>query len=425
LIRISHFRASLISNRKNILDKLKKKYIWGGMLAGVFLLAMGLGIYVVSSNRSSKITQKSVEEQVESLLDSESLEKSVNFKDTIVQKEKSEIVEETTTAPVQVEESTQVPHTSYCDTNDCAKSPLSGLKCQSATKRPIGVMVSTDKPARPLSGLSKADMVFEMPVITGSVTRIMGIFVCNIPEQVGSVRSARHDFISLIRGLDGMYAHWGGSHFALDELSSGKRYTGENLGKIDDFNALSMGIPFYRVNWSYAPHNGFVNLVNLVSIAKSKGYRTENNYKTTYQHLEDSQVQGEKVWTQGDLRIGYSGSYGVRWDYNPELNEYTRFWNGVMDMDRYYNVPIKAKTIISFKASSRQIEGQYNTIDIYGSGEASYFMNGKEYKGVWEKKDFVSPLIFKDTQGNIQKFVPGLIWVEIVEPSQTVSWTKR
>jgi hypothetical protein len=52
-------------------------------------------------------------------------------------------------------------------------------------------------------------------------------------------------------------------------------------------------------------------------------------------------------------------------------------------------------------------------------------MNGKEYSGTWkkDKSKLDSKLFFYDESGAEIKFVPGQIWVEILEPGQALRWT--
>src|SRR3990167_1280909 len=92
--------------------------------------------------------------------------------------------------------------------------PLTGQKCENYNRRPLAVMLAVDSVARPLSSIYVADVVVEMPVVKDSINRFMGIYVCNKPEEIGSVRSARHDFIPLAAGFDAIYSHWGGSNFS-------------------------------------------------------------------------------------------------------------------------------------------------------------------------------------------------------------------
>src|SRR3989344_1934851 len=77
-------------------------------------------------------------------------------------------------------------------------SSLRGENCENYKARPIAVMLASDPAARPLSGVSQADISVEMPVTPDGVTRIMSIFQCNKPNEIGSVRSARVDFLPLV-----------------------------------------------------------------------------------------------------------------------------------------------------------------------------------------------------------------------------------
>jgi hypothetical protein len=74
--------------------------------------------------------------------------------------------------------------------------------------------------------------------------------------------------------------------------------------------------------------------------------------------------------------------------------------------------------------ASRQIEGQYNDVDVAGSGKARIYRNGEEILGTWRKdaSDQTKKLYFYDSAGEEIKFVPGQIWVEVVQTNQGVSW---
>ena len=75
--------------------------------------------------------------------------------------------------------------------------------------------------------------------------------------------------------------------------------------------------------------------------------------------------------------------------------------------------------------------GRYNNInmgdpwfDTKDSGEAYFYMNGKETRGTWkkDKKSLESKLTFLDEAGKEIMFVPGQIWVEVLEPGQGRKW---
>lgn len=290
------------------------------------------------------------------------------------------------------------------------KSFLSGAECENYNRRPIAVMLAGDVIVRPLSGLSLADLVVEMPVITDSITRLMAVFVCNDPSEIGSIRSSRHDFITLAQGFDAIYAHWGGSHFALDRLKK---------SGVDNIDALSNPYQsFYRKDGILPPHNGFSSMERLLNASKKLNYRLENKFEG-YLHIDLSPVQDKS----GILEVGFVGPYKVKYQYNPKTNAYLRFRGGTPEIDKLTGRQIEAKNVVIVRADSRQIEGQYNDVDIEGRGKAAFYRNGEELIGYWEKdeSDYSSKLYFFDENGEI-KFVPGQIWIEVVEPSQDVTW---
>lgn len=75
--------------------------------------------------------------------------------------------------------------------------------------------------------------------------------------------------------------------------------------------------------------------------------------------------------------------------------------------------------------------GRYNNLemgdpwfDTKDSGDAYFYFNGQQYHGSWkkDKSKLESKLAFFDEAGNEVKFVPGQIWVEVLEPGQGLKW---
>lgn len=291
--------------------------------------------------------------------------------------------------------------------SDLPTSPLSGQPCVNANRRPIAVMLASDYIARPLSGIGEADLVIELPVITGTMTRLMALFVCSDAEEIGSVRSARHDFIPLAKGWDAIYAHWGGSYLALDQLS---------LGAIDNLDALpNPDNAFYRVSSKPAPHNGFTNLSRLVGASEKLGYRLQNNF-SGYQF--SSFPSGGK---SGALIIDYPGRLRLEYRYDNETGFYERFRGGEAEIDKNSGLTVKVKNVVVMRVMSRQIDGQYNDLDL-GGGEAEIFRAGEAVGGRWKKGSDNNPLKFYNNDGQEIDFVPGPIWIEGVEEEVKVEF---
>lgn len=307
------------------------------------------------------------------------------------------------------------------------RSPLSGVECANWKRRPVAVMQPSDVPARPASGFSDADMVFEMPVITASVTRLMAVYVCNDPDDVGSMRSSRHDYLPLAKGLDAIYVHWGGSQYAKDKLNEGVI---DNMNCNNDGGKSAAQYCYRKEGMSRGVDSGYAKFAKILEGAKDFGYRMENQF-SGYLHQEEASLDQRP--SGAHLRVAFAGPFAVEYDYDKESNTFLRTWGDVADTDRNNGKRNAPKNVVVMIAQSTQmIDGeQYNNVQIgdpwyddSDSGDAYYYMNGQQTKGTWkkDKSKIDSKLFFYDESGQEVKFIPGQIWVEILEPGQNLKW---
>lgn len=302
--------------------------------------------------------------------------------------------------------------------------PSRDVSCSNPNRRFVAVMMAGDAVARPLSGISIADIVIEMPVITGSVTRFMAFYGCEDAKEIGSIRSARDDYIPLAAAFDAIYAHWGGSHFALAVL---------HAGVIDNIDALVNPFgAFLRKKGMPAPHNGFSSTERLYRAAENLGYRLDKRFDDYPRIVEDIRAQNDEAEEvpASDSRevpefvIGYPGSFRAMWRYDEERRVYERWRGGVPERDALTNEQVRAENVVIMRTHSRQIEGQYNDVQVSGAGEAHVHRYGVEEAGRWEKDAKVrsSRLRFTDESGVDILFAPGKIWIEIVDQTTQVSY---
>ena len=289
--------------------------------------------------------------------------------------------------------------------------PLTGQKCENYNMRPFAVMLAVDSVTRPLSSISLADVVVEMPVVKDSITRLMGIYVCSKPEEIGSVRSARHDFIPIAASFDAIFAHWGGSNFALEDL---------NRGVVDNIDALiNPAEAFFRKPGMAAPHNGFTSYERLVESARYLGYRLENNFEG-YIYTDDSPRNETGPTT---ITIKYPYPYNVSYIYKQDANSYLRWRGGSPELDKITGKQAEVKVVAVLKTTSRQINADYNDVSVTGSGEALIFQNGRTYPARWEKGEVLnSKLKFIGENGEEINFVRGKMWINYVDIGTEVIW---
>ncbi len=294
---------------------------------------------------------------------------------------------------------------------------LTGTACPYAERRPLAVMVSSDAIARPLSGIGYADIVVEMPVITGGITRLMALFQCGEASTIGSIRSARHDFIPLAQLFDAVYLHWGGSHFALDRLKG---------GVIDNLDALTNRYNvYYRSSRLYAPHNGFTTLDRAWQGVVKARYRQTSEF-SGFPRFPELEMPTPST-TPANLVIAYPGSFRVSYAYMPETGRYIRSRAGKPEIDATTGKAIETDNVVVIRAESKQIEGQYNDINLEKGGEVVVYTAGNSAQGRWafHHNPNHPSLELLDQAGNPLRLRPGTTWFQLVEPHVQVTWSRK
>lgn len=289
--------------------------------------------------------------------------------------------------------------------------PLTGKNCENYGQRPYAVMMPEDTATRPLSGISKADMVIEMQVVKGSITRMMAFFACEQPEEIGSIRSARHDFIPLAAAFDAIFVHWGGSSFALDDVKS---------SRIDNINALiNPNNVFYRKQGIRAPHNGFTTFNRMQETAELLGYSTTTSF-SPYLREPERPLRSSAGYS---VKISYPRPFNLEYTYQPQTNSYQRFRGGTPEYDALNNEQAEVKVVIVMRTTSRQLNADYNDVDVTGEGEALIFQNGRVTEAQWQRKEATdSRLRFLDERGRDIPLVAGSVWLHIVDTDTSVTF---
>ncbi|WLV25299.1 DUF3048 domain-containing protein [Aciduricibacillus chroicocephali] len=143
-------------------------------------------------------------------------------------------------------------------------SPLTGEKTSNANARPVAIMVNNHTKARPQTGLSKADIVFEI-LAEGNITRFLAIYQSEEPDEVGPVRSAREYYFKLAEGYDALYVYHGAAKF-VDKLIQDDGIDYINGAQHDNDGKL-----FIRSSDREAPHNSYVQFGAIQDEAKREG----------------------------------------------------------------------------------------------------------------------------------------------------------
>ncbi len=299
--------------------------------------------------------------------------------------------------------------------------------------RPLGIMIEDHTDARPQSGVSRADIVYEA-VAEGGITRFLAIYYCQDAPLVGPVRSARTYFLDFISPYADypLYAHVGGANTPgpADALGQIGEY---GWNQSNDLNQFSVGFPTFWRDYERlgrpvaTEHTMYSTTTKLWNFAEKdrkltqvddKGNRWDANF-TPFQFKEDAKTTGNVSATLYFWESMFKNDYSVTWKYDATNNQYLRFNGGKEHLDLNTKKQLTAKNVVAlFMTEERADDGYEGNLHLLygteGTGKMVLFQDGKKISGNWSKKSRESQFKFSDDQGLEVKFNRGVIWFEIL-----------
>lgn len=310
-------------------------------------------------------------------------------------------------------------------------NPLTGLPVDDPKlleRRPMAVKVTNfPRYARPQSGLSRADLVFEY-YIEDYMTRFTAIFYGQDAERIGPVRSGRffdehllrmyHAYL-IFKGADKrVFDTWKESpdlHPFLVVAGSGTCpwYCVMKTGH-DDYNSYFFNSRLFQ---EYLDRTGKDNAPQ--SLRPSYFYTVP----------PASLLTGEQIFTRFS-RVSYH-----YWQYDPLSMRYLRYQETEdtgEDMPEVYTALTDALTgeqvaannlVILFAAYTFadiwQEEDEVFHVELTDAGRAFVFRDGLAYEALWHRTDRDQPLLLTDLNGEPLPLKPGTTFFEVLGNTST------
>ncbi len=319
------------------------------------------------------------------------------------------------------------------------------------TRRPLGIMIENHTDARPQSGLSSADVVYEA-VAEGGITRFLALFYCQDAPFVGPVRSARVHFMKMLReyGEYPLYAHVGGANCD-EETGSGcaNGAKADALGLIrklgwdsyNDMNQFGVPFPYFWRDYERLPnvateHTVYSSTSKLWEFAKTKRKLTNvdednipwNKTFTSWKFQDDAATadRGTVANIKFSFWSSFSDTMSVVWNYDKQTNMYLRTNGGKPHIDKNTGKQLMAKNVVIVFAdeapANDAYEGGHILYDLTGTGEALVFQNGKAIKATWNKENEETRMKFYDEKDKEIAITRGKVFVEILPTGNKVTY---
>jgi hypothetical protein len=291
-----------------------------------------------------------------------------------------------------------------------------------AKTRPIAVVIENHGDARPQSGLTDADIVYET-LAEGGITRFLAFFQTRAHvKEIGPVRSARPYFNTLADQWGAAYAHVGGSTIALTELSSRVQK------KLEDINQYFYGDYFYRSKERSAPHNAYTTTELLRGLMMKKNW--EDWLPTKLGEFGITPTSELQTTTTEITAKFFDANYTVVFTYDPSTNSYKRVNGGKPAIDKNNDLQISPMNVLvqfveDYTVPLETVNGLGLRLD--KSGRVVLFSNGIATNGTWQYSNGTTIYTAAGNNGaesQPMKFVPGQTWIILMPKSLTnqVTW---
>ena len=296
--------------------------------------------------------------------------------------------------------STPPPSPTPAPTATVLRSPFTGLRV-SRLGPVLAVKIDNIVLARPQTGLTKADIVYVIPV-EGGLSRFMAIFSSQLPPVIGPVRSARQDDMELLR-------QFGRPAFAFSGAQPRLLPVVEHSHIVNLYAGVAGG--YYRDYSRIAPYNLYANTRQLLreargaSIAHDIGFRfgrapaggqPRHSASASY-----SAASFAFTWSAAKRRwlVSIDGAPGATTE-GPQLSAAT--------------VVIQRTTVgTSPYLEWGNIRPPY--ADSVGSGDALVLRDGKAWHARWRRPNFDSGTTYTTLSGQPMTFARGQVWVVLVQ----------
>lgn len=316
-------------------------------------------------------------------------------------------------------------------------------------RRPILAMVENSIDARPQSGISKADVVYEA-VAEGGITRFMPVFYCDLASEevkVAPVRSARIYFVNMAMeyGDKPIFMHVGGGN-----NYSGSGDTAKEARALEYLETIGWRVPrgndfdttydsAYPVFWrNYerlgrevaTEHTMMASLDAAYEQAAKRGF----NYKDSdgnawdenfvkWNFIDDKKV--EPKYSEISFKF-WDGKpdYDVTWKYDASSNKYLRFTGGVAHTDLENKEQLYAKNVVIIFAKEKGPvdRNMHMLYTVTGEGKALVFQNGDVVEATWQKDTGKDRLKLVNNKGAEIPLVRGHSWIEIVPAGNDINY---
>lgn len=308
------------------------------------------------------------------------------------------------------------------------RSLLTGLPIDEEylLRRPIAVVINNIRRALPQSGITSADIIYEV-LSEGDVTRLVGIYQSYIPEMIGPVRSARDSFIDFAFNHDAFFVHHGRSPDADARLRATRITNLDGMALEGTVFWRDRTYPYWHHNSGQRPleHSSYTSWQRISTHIESRDFRDYINDDPAYWFTFGTVPTGAVAGVAEVVIVPFSAPYTRTFVFDPVAGQYM-----VQNTDGMVQDAITAEQVgvtnILIQVTTKRVTGTLGqrTVGTVGEGDGFLVTDGFYQPVRWAKDSHVSPMRWYFADGTPLVLNPGRTWICVFQNTGTVTFSR-
>jgi DUF3048 family protein len=286
-------------------------------------------------------------------------------------------------------------------------SPFTGEPVKALT-RVLIVKIGNTFPERPATGLSKADIVYLIPV-EGGLSRIMAVFSSHYPPVIGPVRSARQDDLNLLRQFGRPAFVWSGAQPQLQPVVEHSRI-------VDLYAGIAGG--FYRSLDRVEPYNLYAHTRTLLKEAPGASVAHDIGFRFGPPPAGGHPRRSASVsYPAASFRFTWSPAKG-RWLVWMDGSRADTTEAGQMSAPTV----VIQRVVVGLSPYLEQGPMLPPDAETVGSGSALVLRDGEVYHARWSRPNADGGTTFTTESGQPMTFARGPVWIVLAYGPGSSPW---
>ena len=309
-------------------------------------------------------------------------------------------------------------------------NPLTGEPVEALTNnRAYCVMFNNSTAAMPQHGVAQADIIYET-LIEGE-TRCMGVFydLASATEPLGSIRSARRDFINIAMAYDAIYVHKGWSQKP-HEYSAEAYFEDTGWEHLDGNIGKYCSEYFYQTRFNYAlEHRTFIKPESVIAYAQRMNLTTtrDQSLDVGLKFDEEAFFVGEKAekivaWFNMVANFDRKWNKSTTMNYNSTTGLYEAYQHGEDYVDGNSGDVLSFRNVIILRAPMQKLPAGHMKIGVKGTGTGYFACNGQIVPIKWSRASDSDPYTYTLENGTPITLGVGKTYIAFVPETGLVEY---